>query len=79
MPSGTEREQVGVPGGKAGTQVAPLGPTTTLRNSYTQGNAQTGLYGVVDRKTPAMADGSLHGKINNLTHRGSNFDGAIDV
>lgn len=78
MSNGLQRKQVGVPKGNNAADV-PAGPTTIAKGTPGVGGS-LGLYGVVDRKTPAMSDGSLHGKIGaNLTHRSANFDGTIDV
>lgn len=74
MANGLERTQIGVPKSNQSSAV-PLGPTLTIKGS----GGNNGLFGVVDRKTPAMSDGSLHGKHTGLTFRGANFDSTIDV
>ena len=68
----TERKQVGLPG-RNGSVLTPAGPTKTTSVNYANGNGLQELYRIADRKTPAMADGSLHGLIANLTQRGANF------
>lgn len=74
----TEREQVAVP--KSNNAASPVvGPTLTTSVNYGDGAGSNSLYRIADRKTPAMADGSLHGLIANLTHRGSNFDGSLNT
>lgn len=74
----TEREQVAVPkSNNSGS--GNVGPTLTTSVNYSAGAGSDSLYRITDRKTPAMADGSLHGKIENLTHRGTNFDGSINT
>lgn len=77
MANGLERTQIGVPKSNQSSTV-PLGPTLTTKGVPGVGGS-AGLYGVVDRKTPTMSDGSLHGKHTGLTVRGANFDGTIDV
>lgn len=71
----TMRKQVAVPKSTAiGGHVAGLTTKTTFATA-----ASPSLYGVVERKTPAMADGSLHGKITGLSHSNTNFDGQINT
>lgn len=72
----TERKQVGLPG-RNGSALTPAGPTLTTSVNYAGSAGLQQLYRVADRKTPAMADGSMHGLIGNLTQRGANFDGTV--
>lgn len=74
----TERKQIGVPKSNAGASPVP-GPTLTTSVAYGAGAGSASLYRIADRKTPAMADGTLHGNIANLTLRGSNFDGSLNT
>jgi len=73
----TERKQVGVPL-RNGTALTPSGPTLTTSVNYVSAASQS-LYRIADRKTPVMADGSMHGKIENLTQRGGNYDGQLNT
>lgn len=72
----TERKQVGLPG-RNGAVLTPPGPTLTTSVNYGNGAGLQQLYRVADRRTPVMADGSVHGLIGNLTFRGGNFDGTV--
>lgn len=67
MAVATEREQIPVPS----TLSDPPGPDT--------GTKDAGLYSVVARATPPMADGSLHGLQTKLTIRGTGFDPTTSV
>ncbi len=73
----TERKQVGLPL-RNGTALTPSGPTRTESVNYVTAASQL-LYRIADRKTPAMADGTLHGNIANLTQRGGNYDGQLNT
>lgn len=73
----TERKQIGVP--KSNNGGTNPGPTSTLSRNYAGGASFADLFRIADRKTPAMADGTLHGNIANLTHRGINWDGSINT
>lgn len=77
MPS-TEREQVTVPKSNNSGD-ANVGPTLTTSVAGGSAGGSNSLYRVADRKTPAMADGSMHGLIGNLTYRGDNFDGSVNT
>lgn len=71
----TQRKQVGTPkSNAAGGHAATLTTKTTFATA-----GSNSLYGVVERKTPAMADGSLHGKITGLSVTNLNFDGQVDT
>lgn len=73
----TERKQIGVP--RKTTAGSNQGPTLTTSVNYGAGAGSNSLYRIADRKTPAMADGTLHGNIANLTHRGLNYDGSLNT
>lgn len=74
----TERKQVSVPKTTAASSSTP-GPTLIVSTNYQAGAGAPGLYRLADRGTPVMADGSMHGKINNVTFRGTNFDGSLNT
>lgn len=74
----TERKQVAVP--RSANHVGQnQGPTLTTSVAYGAGAGSNSLYRIADRKTPAMANGSLHGLTKDLTHRGTNYDGSLNT
>ena len=74
----TERKQIGV-ARKNEAGEGNQGPTLTTSVAYGAGAGSNSLYRIADRKTPAMADGSMPGKIENLTRRGTNYDGSLNT